>query len=147
MTGWLRWLQMTEFKTSLGLCYWAVRQFIWWILYHFLVLAKKALKEKSRKLHITNELLKSLNQNRHYPICSLYPLLLRAFLVQWTINLYSALEYVHFVVKLAYKIYKEEIFIWRKEIAFYQEVNIRHLMSGILDIDLEKFCRIKNWYF
>ena len=42
---------------------------------------KKALKEKSRKLHITNELLKSLNQNRHYPICCLYPLLLRTFLL------------------------------------------------------------------
>lgn len=71
---------------------------------------QKTWKEKSRKLHITNELLKTLSQNKHYPICCLYPLLLRSFKVfdtfsvKWTINPYSLGRYVHFVVELAHKI-------------------------------------------
>ena len=125
-------------------------QFIW-IFYQFLAPAKKALKEKSRKLQVTNELFKALNQNKHYPICRFYPLLLTSleffdtFSVKWTINPYSLRGYVHFVVKLSHKLYKEEIFIWRREWHFIKKINVSHFKHWSRKIAVSKTDTF-SWY-
>lgn len=66
-----RWLSCQPdgwVKTSLCPCYYVMGQFIW---IFYLVSAKKTLDKKSEKIQVTNELFKTLNQNRHYPIVQL----------------------------------------------------------------------------